>query len=1681
MKSKKLKEVNSTASIVMQEISKATGTVLNTTNTSMTTSSSKRIGFSISKILTDFNSYISYKLRFRQVNSNNEVVTVKKANSSYIVSEVSYPTIVVLENGITYREVDLTNAINESGGGTTYYVLECESTDGLQLYTNNATAEYKPKLEEKYIEDGDFIKDQVCVSGSSKSTDQYEVNVRNGKLNYSMFLFENNQIHQGTNLALNYCPHNVISSLVNGFPIGWKLNYYQFITAVTDGYLYYDDMYKKHKFVLAENLTSTSENKIYYEEEGNYLTMQVNEDSTTQRYIITNLKHDSLTFNSSGLLVKISEKVDDNITYNTLLEYDSSHRLIKITDGGGKITTLSYSSTTVVITKPDGKYVFLRINSSTNCLTQVEDNVCTTTFTYQVGEGLVKPNGSVINVPYKLNCISSFGKKVTFEYTSTNGKKIYKVTESSKNEDDTYKTDFLYKIDFYGNKSKLTYNPNSIYQNNGSLYHMYHFNEQGEVYKEEELSSANEVIFIKETKKTQFSKCTMKSGHEGTPYLAEAQVIAFSEEFSIIDAQLTTENNNLYKAKYYFIIDYFLTKLQSLSTLSTDQIIVEIYDNDGMIARKILSYKDLDSKKCFVDFETKYNVVGVYITNEVSNTALTIKKLDLYKGAMDNSQLLSNIENGSSQINIDNVNYYNAEEIKIGYKVNGVDTLLDDEDYITLQDIQVNKEISFYADIEYASLVNLWCNNGQKMYGLVSNPFLQVNNTNKNIKFFEYLVYSGNSDAYQYTSSKFDYSNFRKVLINKSFSKKYSNSLVYQKSEYDQYGKLLQSIDEKGTKQIYTYQNGEVVNVTVSYENNDTTELKIVNNYTYNNNRLESEFSSCGTNTIGNKYQYIDSSGQLEKVYDINDTQIALIENTYSSVDKRLSEVDFNYKYVNEYNIEKNSTILRGFNYSDENISLITEGSTYNYEYSYNKDGTVKQISLNNKVLVSFDYSYVDGCFTKTTSYIYGKTPNDDNSNIEQERLTYDKHGNLQKVERKKVGETSFTVHIMYEYQTLGVNGKDVVTLDSKLENIYSEYYDENEKVYYASLKYNENEKLREYDGPQFKTAYTYGTRETSKLDGYAILYTTTKSSTLITDSEPYKIEYVDDYKNNNNFTKALYKGIQFVNEGITCQYYTLNDKLNRKIENVTGLLNNIYYDNFSYHDAGDNTTNFVETQTFSTSTNEANSSVDKGTITYLYNNMGHISSISYDSVTNTYDYDSHGRIVKEVNNQFGKKFIYSYDSKGNLSSKKTYLLANNTLSETKNYDDPYELDNFYPTTINGKSVSFEFGKLVSYDNVTFTYDILGNRRSKGTSNNNTTTYLYEDGKLIIQRNPDGTELEFIYGDSSIIGFKHKTSNETKLYYFRKNILGDVIELYYNGSVVAKYVYDAWGNHKVYSPLGLENTLAGFIGNINPIRYRGYYYDVETQLFYCNSRYYSPELCRFISPDSIEYLDPQSINGLNLYCYCMNNPIMYTDPSGHFVITLSAVLAAAAIGAAIGAVSGAVYGGITAAANGQNVWAGIGIGALTGGFMGAGAGIASLFIAPVLVGEGVMVATATGAGFVMGNALSAGAALAIGTGIAFGTGFVGGTVADASTQVVNDGGVNDWGSVFVSGIQWGLINTAGAFLGSMGGTSTLNGALLSAIFGGVTGAVGMTIDILRNRKNQKQKVSVNNQLYAYCF
>ena len=160
-----------------------------------------------------------------------------------------------------------------------------------------------------------------------------------------------------------------------------------------------------------------------------------------------------------------------------------------------------------------------------------------------------------------------------------------------------------------------------------------------------------------------------------------------------------------------------------------------------------------------------------------------------------------------------------------------------------------------------------------------------------------------------------------------------------------------------------------------------------------------------------------------------------------------------------------------------------------------------------------------------------------------------------------------------------------------------------------------------------------------------------------------------------------------------------------------------------------------------------------------------------------------------------------------------------------------------------------------------------------------------------------------------------------------------------NGNEVVKYVYDAWGNHVVYNSAGAQNSDATFIGNVNPFRYRGYYYDIETGLYYLQTRYYDPETGRFVTIDGIDYIDPDSINGLNLYAYCSNNPVMNVDPSGH-----SAILIGLVIGAIIGACVGfgsAVYvdyqddGQIF---NGSVKWYNYLGASLLGGIIGAGIG-----------------------------------------------------------------------------------------------------------------------------------------------
>ena len=110
-----------------------------------------------------------------------------------------------------------------------------------------------------------------------------------------------------------------------------------------------------------------------------------------------------------------------------------------------------------------------------------------------------------------------------------------------------------------------------------------------------------------------------------------------------------------------------------------------------------------------------------------------------------------------------------------------------------------------------------------------------------------------------------------------------------------------------------------------------------------------------------------------------------------------------------------------------------------------------------------------------------------------------------------------------------------------------------------------------------------------------------------------------------------------------------------------------------------------------------------------------------------------------------------------------------------------------------------------------------------------------------------------------------------------KNLQGDIVGITdASGNIVAKYTYDSWGKLiSIKDASDVDKTTdTTFIGYINPLRYRGYYYDSETGLYYLNARYYDPETGRFINAD--ETLD----GGYNLFEYCHNNRVVLYDPNG---------------------------------------------------------------------------------------------------------------------------------------------------------------------------------------------------------
>lgn len=598
------------------------------------------------------------------------------------------------------------------------------------------------------------------------------------------------------------------------------------------------------------------------------------------------------------------------------------------------------------------------------------------------------------------------------------------------------------------------------------------------------------------------------------------------------------------------------------------------------------------------------------------------------------------------------------------------------------------------------------------------------------------------------------------------------------------------------------------------------------------------------------------------------------------------------------------SGVTNSYDYSKDRLQNINVNGALQYKFEYDKFGRTTSNKVGNgsswKTLSEMDYNAA-GLLAKQT---YG--------NGDYVDFTYDSFD--RQTEKKYNGDNN--QRVTYSY---GNNGS-VAQITDYFTNSNTRFtYDLAERVVsqreYSGTAKNGGELLSYTDFTYAdKTNYLTGIKHFSPLGTQTIGYTYGNLKRGYMPDQVYGVSW-------NGVNKLQ-------------NYYDDLGRLVRKSYNGNKDFGMVY----TYEDITVNNDNRTTTLISSVKT-------PLGTYTYTYDKLGNILSVTDGTYTTSYEYDSLNQLTRVNDEKAGKTYTYSYTN-GNITGQNEYAYTISDLGEPLNtktweYNDstwsdlltnyngtPITYDEIgNPLTIGEKSLSWTGRQLQSITDgdseISYTYNGDGLRTSK-TVNGETTNYYYNGSILAGQKSGDNT-LVFMYDNNSdIFGFIY---NDTE-YYYIKNAQNDVIAIAdANGTVLVKYEYDAWGRiNKIISRNGKDitnseeyeyrekydpdtgewktvcdefgepiqfATKSSTLARINPILYRSYYYDKETEWYYLNTRYYSPDMCRFINADGIIQTG-QGMLDKNMFAYCLNNPVNYKDDNGNAPSNVQEALEAAA-------------------------------------------------------------------------------------------------------------------------------------------------------------------------------------------
>ena len=299
----------------------------------------------------------------------------------------------------------------------------------------------------------------------------------------------------------------------------------------------------------------------------------------------------------------------------------------------------------------------------------------------------------------------------------------------------------------------------------------------------------------------------------------------------------------------------------------------------------------------------------------------------------------------------------------------------------------------------------------------------------------------------------------------------------------------------------------------------------------------------------------------------------------------------------------------------------------------------------------------------------------------------------------------------------------------------------------------------------------------------------------------------------------------------------------------------------------------------------------------YGYDDNGNIASATLNGKWTGYTYDELGQLI-QVNDhsdtrsgENGTTWTYSYDLGGNILKKERFAYADTTTpleTVTYTYGDANWRDKL--TAVNGSTIRYDaIGNPLNDGTWTYTWQN-GRQLQKMQKSGVTAEFVYNADGLRVQKTVNGVATKYTLHGKNVV---HMTSGTDELHFFYdaqnrpavvvyngtayayvKSLQGDIVAILdENGNTVVSYGYDAWG-----APLWCTGELAETLGKVQPFRYRGYVFDEETGLYYLRSRYYNPQWGRFANADAL--IGAGKLLSHNLFAYCSNCSVCYTDASG---------------------------------------------------------------------------------------------------------------------------------------------------------------------------------------------------------